>query len=482
MAASASAVVSAEGNASGAGGTVNVSAVPLAASPAPSALSTTLGSDGAAPVGTPPAMPPPLIDNRRVPASGTSTAASPPQSSFPPCKRPRTDEGRGGGVGNGPAPPTQLPTKSGPFLGQAAPRPSPGGSTPLEAGAGLADAPAPAPVDVVSRLLLHVGSQSSSSTGGGERRREGDAALVLIASFLEPLSLLRCIRVSRLWGAAYDNAGSPFRNNGVWTDLSVGRFGTSKVMRWREENSNDKDDDAENYDGDSSSSADNMLHVYRSMHLARVRPAPCRPLDGGGAFGAGAAVPLLGSTSLRGGRVCAWAAMVERSNGETTRCVLRKPEDEDPSSSGGGGAYTSLPVVEVRILLQNTGCSVPAGFGGGGGNNGHLAVLDHPVTVDSSTRRRGEEMPEITWDGRLARATFRANGSPLEAPTVAAAAGRDHDVLFRLGPTESAVLVVHVHAKGCSTTSKFRRRARSVRVLVRPDGLTTVPLMIKVNG
>eukprot|EP00568_Trieres_chinensis_P011447 CAMPEP_0183312752 /NCGR_PEP_ID=MMETSP0160_2-20130417/42905_1 /TAXON_ID=2839 ORGANISM="Odontella Sinensis, Strain Grunow 1884" /NCGR_SAMPLE_ID=MMETSP0160_2 /ASSEMBLY_ACC=CAM_ASM_000250 /LENGTH=163 /DNA_ID=CAMNT_0025477671 /DNA_START=1 /DNA_END=488 /DNA_ORIENTATION=- len=161
--------------------------------------------------------------------------------------------------------------------------------------------------------------------------------------------------------------------------------------------------------------------------------------------------------------VSAWAVLVEPSNGETMRCVRRRPAPHKRNGGGGGGGqevaaggYGSLPVVELHILIQNTGT-----FGGGG-----LEVLGQPLAVDASTRRRGEIMDEITWDPRLRRRAVRCDGSPLPSAGERGAGTGDDDVLFRLGLFESAVLVAYVHARGCATASKFRRRANSAQLSV----------------
>ena len=56
----------------------------------------------------------------------------------------------------------------------------------------------------------------------------------------------------------------------------------------------------------------------------------------------------------------------------------------------------------------------------------------------------------------------------------------DHDVvgeLCRLRLFESVILVVHIHAQGCSTTSKFQQKSNFTKVLVKVNG-TTLPLVI----
>jgi hypothetical protein len=156
------------------------------------------------------------------------------------------------------------------------------------------------------------------------------------------------------------------------------------------------------------------------------------------------------------GKVSAWASMVERSNGETIRSVVLESDNL---------TYSSLPVVELRLLIQNTG------------------LVDYPVvlkeqmiTVDASTRRRGEEMKEISWDDRFKKVVLNLDGTP-RASVERSESQNMVGELCRLKLYEAVVLVVHTNARGCSTTSKFQQKSNFTKVLVTLNG-TTVPLVI----
>ena len=162
-------------------------------------------------------------------------------------------------------------------------------------------------------------------------------------------------------------------------------------------------------------------------------------------------------------KVSAWVSMVERSNGETSRSVRQTD-----------GRYTSLPLVELRLLIQNTGSAVP------------IAVKEQVIVVDASTRRRGEEWREVTGDGRFAKRLLLLDGDRHDTVTTTDARSnattttlntKREGELFRLGLFDWVVMVVHIHCKGCSTSSKFQQRANFTKLLVQLNGIT-VPLVI----
>jgi len=176
--------------------------------------------------------------------------------------------------------------------------------------------------------------------------------------------------------------------------------------------------------------------LYQKMDSANVRPHS--PEEGSLFLGEGR-MP---------GKVSAWVSMVERSNGETCRSVQIEGKNE----------YTSLPVVELRYLIQNTGYS-------------EIVVKDQVFGVDASTRRRGDEWKEINWDDRFQKSLLNLDGSPWQSRST-----NDSD-LCKLKLYESVIVVVHVQAKGCSTTSKFQQRANFTKLLVNLAG-TTLPLVV----
>jgi hypothetical protein len=133
-----------------------------------------------------------------------------------------------------------------------------------------------------------------------------------------------------------------------------------------------------------------------------------------------------------------------------------------PLSSELPASWTRpLPVVELRYLIQNTG------------NNTPVDIRRQVFGIDASTRRRGEEWKEVIWDERLKRVWQKLDG------TVAQILDTKDDewVDYRLLLYESVSLVVHIHAKGCSTTSKFQHRANFAKILVSASG-STVPLVV----
>lgn len=240
--------------------------------------------------------------------------------------------------------------------------------------------------------------------------------LLDIAKFLDKTSLLRCQCISK----SIRDFGV-FHNDAVWLQSSlIARFGMFNVRQWQdilEDNST-------------------SLSLYQKMDAANVRPHSTKE----GSL-------LLGEGRMQG-KVSAWVSMVERSNGETCRSVKVEGKVE----------YTSLPVVELRYLIQNTGCS-------------DLIIKENVFSVDASTRRRGEEWTEINWDDRFQKTLINLDGSPWSQQL------ENDFVLCRLRLYESVIVVVHVNAKGCSTMTKFQRRANFTKLLVNFNG-TTLPLVV----
>jgi len=259
-------------------------------------------------------------------------------------------------------------------------------------------------------------------------------------SFLDPRSLLQCRQVCGFWGGD-EMFGS---DEGPWLDLLLKRFGFANMRKWQ-----DRVDDEQQHKDPTS------LALYRRMNEATVRPA-CL-YEGNLRLGHGSISHAVG----------AWATMVEISNGETLRSVLKQESDANIVTTVST-SYASLPVIEVRILLQNIGVSDCA-----------IVVPDQTLEVDASTRRRGETMPEISWDNRLSKKLIAADGTTKAVRNIASGTTKGPDVreMFRLGLFESTVLVAHIHAKGCTTTTKFRRRANSITINVSIRG-TTVSLVI----
>ena len=251
--------------------------------------------------------------------------------------------------------------------------------------------------------------------------------LRVVASFLCPQSLLRCQRLS---GTIRDS----FSQESLWLDRCIQRFGMFNVRQWKEK----LDDADDNSDGHRSGGSLSSCDLYQ-MDSHNVRP-----------LHSNSQLVVLAEARMTQ-KVSAWVSMVERSNGETSRSVRQSD-----------GRYTSLPVVELHILIQNTGSVVP------------ISIKEQVIVVDASTRRRGEEWKEVMGDGRFAKRMLDTQGV---AFMTGCSSDAKEDELVRLRLFESVLMVVHMHCKGCSTSSKFQQRANFTKVLVQLNG-TTVPLVI----
>ena len=246
-----------------------------------------------------------------------------------------------------------------------------------------------------------------------------------IMTMLDPRSLVRCSKVSKSWKPV-------FQNEEVWLKLCIDRYGQFNVRQWKEKME------------DEHLPPCSSINLYRNMDSANVKPY-CK--QEGSLFLGGARMP---------GKVSAWVSMVERSNGETIRSVVKESEPR---------SYTSLPVVELRLLIQNIGSAEYP-----------IVLKEQAITVDASTRRRGEEMEEIQWDSRLKKVLLNLDGSP-RAPVDRRNSNDIVGELCDLKLFEAVILVVQIHARGCSTTSKFQQKSNFTKVLVTLNG-TTVPLVI----
>ena len=193
-----------------------------------------------------------------------------------------------------------------------------------------------------------------------------------VAKMLDPVSLSRCPSVSRQWRDM-----NVFDDDSIWLQLAVQRFGFFNVRQWTE-----KLEDGETEDTNVSKKV-----LYRAMNAANVMPH--MPHDG---------LVLLGDAKIPG-RISGWVFMVERSNGETLRSVKREPS----AIASGFGVYQSRPVVELQIVIQNTGMA-----------HQPIVIKNQKIAVDVSTRRSVGEFPEINWDERFSKAVKTLDGSPYQ--------------------------------------------------------------------
>lgn len=265
------------------------------------------------------------------------------------------------------------------------------------------------------------------NTTSQEGRRDDETVfsnqsiLERMASYLDPRTSTRCQSVAKLWKLV-------FRSDTVWQELCQTRFGLQSVRYWRDQMDDESDDTS-------------YRMLFQMMDRGNVIPHV--PSVTG--------MRLLGQARLSG-KVSAWTFVIERSNGETLRSVKRHDVK-------GATLFVSLPVVELRTVVQNTGLVQP------------VAILKHLQTVDNSTRRRAEELREIDWDERFGKRVLHADGLTPYRGMVAS------DELCRL-PLFGAVLIhTYIYAKGCSTTSKFIQRSNFTKFLIQVDG-ATIPLVI----
>jgi len=296
--------------------------------------------------------------------------------------------------------------------------------------------------DSAKRRRLN-GTNDDESTTTADRLVFAERTIMdRVASFLEPLSIVRCMRVSKAW-----KDWGVFSNEPLWQNLAVERFGYFNVRQWR-----GLLEDHEQEATPATAIPSNVL--YKRMDAANVMPHFRHE-----------GMLLLGEARLPG-KVSAWTFLVERSNGETMRSVLRPAG----STTAGTGPYASIPVVQLWTIVQNTGI-----------HDETVVLRDQSQTVDASTRRRGEELKEITWDDRFKKRILNLDGSVYQSPpsimmaTTAAAFSQE---LCRLKLFDSVILETNIHAVGCSTSSKFVQRSNFTKVLVQIRNGTTVPLVI----
>ena len=110
-----------------------------------------------------------------------------------------------------------------------------------------------------------------------------------------------------------------------------------------------------------------------------------------------------------------------------------------------------------------------------------IFVPDQIIAVDASTKRRGDEMFEITSDQRLSKKIYKDDGSVISSVHNPGQVNHTVNNLIHLNLYESSVFSVFIHAKACSTTAKFRNRANFVKILVSVRG-TTLPLVIPITN
>ncbi|CAJ1969987.1 unnamed protein product [Cylindrotheca closterium] len=265
-----------------------------------------------------------------------------------------------------------------------------------------------------------------------QRSKENESNVFgLVKDFLDPISMVRSLSVSRVWRDI-----GVFSNGDAWFNFAVKRFGFYNVRQWTEKLE------------DCGKKVSNMS-LYKSMNSANVMPHFEKNN-----------LSLIGDSKIPG-RVSGWVFIVERSNGETLRSV--KTEPAIPASTNG--AFQSRPVVELRVLIQNTGTA-----------DQPIGIRDQKIAIDVSTRRSGGELNEIDWDSRFKKVVRTLDGETIDCSIKQSRYDTSGD-LCHLRLFDSVLIEVYINACGCSTTSKFQQRSNFTKILICLEG-TTIPLVI----
>lgn len=199
----------------------------------------------------------------------------------------------------------------------------------------------------------------------------------------------------------------------LWEQLAIRRFGAIPVRQW-----NDRLEE---------SGTDNVYHTMDSNnvmpHLLHVQTSALE----------------MGQVRLPH-RVSAWVHLRQRSNGETLQSVL------NPAT----GMFSSMPIVQLWIVVQNTGLN-------------EVLIPDQNIVVDASTRRRGEELAEVPGP-RFQKRWLQLDGTEVDRSR-------------RLKLFETIILEVNIHARGCSTITKFLQRSNFTKIVFQQGGMT-IPVVI----
>ena len=255
--------------------------------------------------------------------------------------------------------------------------------------------------------------------------------LQTISSYLDPLSLTRCNSVCKYW-----NEIQQFTNDTTWKSLCIQRFGDIQLQRHQSQNTK-------------------MIHIYKTMSLQNIKPYTTIINDENN-------IVKLGQVQNNKIGVNAVVYMTQRSNGETLRSVLTNPKQipistsVSPSPLNYRPEYTTLPIIELRILIQNYN------------NNNVIIPTNQSFIVDKSTRRCQHEMMEVIFkydDMRFEKCIYNLNGT----------LRKGDDIELRL--FDSAVVSVFIYAHKCPTSLRFTQKAKFLRFVSVVDGIT-MPIVV----
>jgi hypothetical protein len=181
------------------------------------------------------------------------------------------------------------------------------------------------------------------------------------------------------------------------------------------------------------------------------------------------------------GKALGWTFLVEPSNSETTRSVRPPPRHLLKGQNLASDETTLLPVVTLWTIVQNVAIAFDE----------PIIIRDQIVTVDSSTRRRKDEMKEIYWDVSYKKRLLNLDGNSKEAPelsgdfvsadTFAPCAKCGNSELCHLKLFDAVIIETNIYAKGCATTSKFLQRSNYIQLLIQVPLMTTMPLVIRFD-
>jgi hypothetical protein len=236
------------------------------------------------------------------------------------------------------------------------------------------------------------------------------SAMACVASFLDAFSVTSLGSTSR----SFLHHGA-LTSDAVWEALYMKRFNTSKILP----------SDATKADRHKASKDSR----YKFVLATKLNSCPDSDAIRGASLLSSRSALLSNHSSIHTRGVKAWAYLVNRSNGFTTRAVVQP-----------GGGVKPLNVVEVRVVVQNTGL------------NGRLLMLNSAAGKVGVTVAGGGGFGVVESDPRLIKRVTDVGGRTLpqrqlrEGGSVAVAA------LY-----ESFVVCAYINVAGCTSEAEFYR-------------------------